>query len=1243
SDELKSSGAEQFRLAWSQRNVYSSAQEYSPQRGDIVFFDEDKDNTADSVAIVISASEDYLHIISGNSNDKVEIADIAVSDNIIGYGLTSQLYYAKNMEYQEESVTQEVTGNKPPLMMSAAPEQIDTQVGEVIKSTDLTQFVVDVSFSSNGEEVTDGSTVYIGQTYNIHMRFKEDNEGSVWHQFGHNDQHFLTYQIPENIHCDPFTEWHPIAAEIEQGVVENVGEYFIDENGFLKVTFYDDENGVCFGNRYSDVAFSIEFTATVGATQSGESNEIVFDDEFNFKISGGSEMMVSKSHGNYNADKHTMEYTARVEAVHGVVTDLILDDYIWHSHDVLTETIVVTDLDGNVLDPQPTLIKGAERGFSLSGFPDFVAGEGYLVTYKTKIDDELISGDSVLLGNGIYGNGKDHNGNDAKCNYIEDWVTVNLEKMSKGGKQTVIKDETGKAINVIEWNVDIFKNHSELKNTVIIDTLGDGLAYYKERDILVTYTDEENGEPKKMYISWKDVQVTGNTMTFTLPDGYMFDITYYTTYDDPGEDKTKNYHNDVIANLNGEQETTGSNVNVVSFVPRVSKGAHGDDGEYIYFTIEADVSPMLKDLGGFFVTDMGAIWNYEGEKALYYDNAPLDMVITAETANGEVLTTFTPYEPGGPTENTYILVAPAEGNQYHSFNIFFNTSEATSTSSKWISDEAAILRITYKIPFDSKTGFEWTGALTGEKTLGDVLREDRTVSNAVYFNYTDVISVEAVTYYTYNPRIEKSAVTNKDGTIDYTVVFDNELSGSYGTRGLLNVDTQYAYFFDEFDKKLKYVPGSLEVTCYDPWNDNLWLCKYTYNGSFSGNVIEAYADKFFLTATNPEAAASWTYLNFPTLENYYQTMDSWYCGGSKMIFTYKLKLDDQYLNTTEESKYVLDNVAEVIWNSGTSGPADETVIYKTGLLEKDVNQGDVSLNQRDDNLYFSININQNAYDILPGSDTLTIEDTMTNNLSVYWSSIKVYYEDENGKFIDFDSPESQKTYSVTYDQHSNKLTFVVPDSLHVKIDYTTLITEDGYISVENAVKLEGKAQVTDIVDAIFKVEQHSGDATASIHNITLMKQDGDTDAPLPNVNFLLYGPMGDPTAKPPSGAGNSITTDDGTMLGYVGSYTTDEHGIVNIETQYLTIGGPYALVEVSPPEGYAPLSKPVYFYFYQPDPNGIIQAVTTLISVENYTYGFVLPETGGTGTLPLAIIGFAMTALPILYSTIRRKRERRLT
>ena len=293
---------------------------------------------------------------------------------------------------------------------------------------------------------------------------------------------------------------------------------------------------------------------------------------------------------------------------------------------------------------------------------------------------------------------------------------------------------------------------------------------------------------------------------------------------------------------------------------------------------------------------------------------------------------------------------------------------------------------------------------------------------------------------------------------------------------------------------------------------------------------------------------------------------------------------------------------------------------------------------------FDIHINRNALDILKGSDTLTIEDTMTHNLSVYWDTIKLLYENkQTGEWIDFDSAESIYKYTVTYDQASNKLTFVLPDSLHIRIDYTTLITQSGHVSVNNAVKVDGKASVTDIIDATFKVQQHSGGASGSMHDITLIKQDGDTDVRLSDAKFHLYGPMGDPDATLPDGANRSITSDSGKTLNYIGTYTTGADGTVKIETQYLTIGGPYALVEAVPPKGYNPLEKPVYFYFYEPDPNGIIQTVTTLIAVENYTYGYVLPETGGMGTLPLAIIGISLMACPILYSTIRRKRERRLT
>ena len=136
--------------------------------------------------------------------------------------------------------------------------------------------------------------------------------------------------------------------------------------------------------------------------------------------------------------------------------------------------------------------------------------------------------------------------------------------------------------------------------------------------------------------------------------------------------------------------------------------------------------------------------------------------------------------------------------------------------------------------------------------------------------------------------------------------------------------------------------------------------------------------------------------------------------------------------------------------------------------------------------------------------------------------------------------------------------------------------------------------------------------------------------------------MGDPAATRPAGVPQTITTDNGTVLRFIGTYTTGPDGTSVIETQYLTVGGPYALVEYVAPEGYELLKKPTYFYFYDQDPNGEMQTVTTLIAIENFAGSFLIPETGGMSTFNLAIIGIALVALPILYSLIRRKRERRL-
>ncbi len=1247
--ELKNAGAEAMRLSWQKRNAYAAAEGYTPERGDIVFIDNDADKTADTVGIITAPGENSLKVIMGDSNDRVETVTVEISGKIIGYGKTGELSFARDTEYKSEETTEaettelteeETTEQAAPLMLFSAPR------ATIIEINELTSVVRAVSFKTlEGEIIDENSTVYLGQTYVITIEFAEDNTGDEWIQFRHDEDHHLHYQIPENIHCEPFTEWHPITAKTEDGTIEDVGEYFIRDDGLLIVVFHDDPvTGECFGAKYSNVDFVIEFNATVGDTQSGESTEVVFNDEIkvNLNIDTEADMKVTKTHGTYNGKDNTLEYQIRIEATKAVIKDLVVADdvYLENHHHILKDTIVVTDLEGNVLDPQPTVGPGrysgtAEAGFTLTGFPDFAAGEGFLIKYKAAINDNMLGEESVGMWNGVDATGKNATGTPVS-KWAEDWVVVELNKIEKDGKQAVLTAPDGSLVPVIEWEIEIKKSDTNLQGTVVVDTLGHGLEYYTEQDIRIIRYDQWGYKLGETDLKWNDVEVDGNSMSFALPDGHRFVIVYYTTYEELQDGEQKHYTNTAKVTINQREEVAGGEADVVGFIPRIRKNASGDDGEYVYFTIEADVPGVIKDWGGFFLTDLAAFWGYNenAEGFLYVENIPEDLVITAVTESGRTVS-FTPYVPGGPTENTYILVSPAEGNQYHSFNIYFNTSDADSVSSKWILSEDSKLTVSYKMPFDAKTGTEWTGELKGDKTVEDLLLQNYKLANEAYLNYTELIQVTGTTNYEYSPMITKKSSVNEDGTVDYTVTFYNTVPGSGGNQGYLT--SAYSINFnDTFDEKLEYVKGSLNVTCYDPWNNSRWYNKYVYDGEISGNTMIVQANQLKLSQTNPDLPTNAIEWISPFTD--YQLYCNAIGAGGKHVFTYKLKLKDEYLNSTEENKYTLDNTAELKWNADkSSGPVTDTVEFKTGLLDKHVVQ-------ENNKLLFDIHINRNALDILKGTDTITIEDTMTHNLSVYWDSIKLLYQDKTtGNWIDFDSVGSRHTYTVTYDQTANRLTFVLPDELHIRIDYTTLITESGQVSVNNAVKVDGKAQVTDIIDATFKVEQHSGGATGSIHNITLLKQDGDTDERLPDVGFLLYGPMGDPDAVPSDGADESIVTDYGKRLYYIGSYTTGDDGTVKIETQYLTFGGPYALVESNPPEGYMKLSKPVYFYFYEPDPSGITQTVTTLISVENFSYGFVLPETGGTGTLPLAIIGFVLMAAPILYSTIRRKRERRLT
>lgn len=120
--------------------------------------------------------------------------------------------------------------------------------------------------------------------------------------------------------------------------------------------------------------------------------------------------------------------------------------------------------------------------------------------------------------------------------------------------------------------------------------------------------------------------------------------------------------------------------------------------------------------------------------------------------------------------------------------------------------------------------------------------------------------------------------------------------------------------------------------------------------------------------------------------------------------------------------------------------------------------------------------------------------------------------------------------------------------------------------------------------------------------------------------------------------------------------TTNKEGIADEDFTCLS-DDEYYLEEVTSPEGYSKLSEPVKFTFSKGaltlDPgttNGEKNASAetdakdknlNIVTVYNNA-AFMLPATGGSGTLPYTICGILLMAIPLMYLFIKNRRSKRI-
>ena len=163
------------------------------------------------------------------------------------------------------------------------------------------------------------------------------------------------------------------------------------------------------------------------------------------------------------------------------------------------------------------------------------------------------------------------------------------------------------------------------------------------------------------------------------------------------------------------------------------------------------------------------------------------------------------------------------------------------------------------------------------------------------------------------------------------------------------------------------------------------------------------------------------------------------------------------------------------------------------------------------------------------------------------------------------------------------------------------------------------------------------------------------NAALPGAEFTLTHDDENCTAC--HGDNTAITDSDAHDDNYTAEHTahiigpykavSDSEGKVSFVN--IPSGHAYILTESSPPEGYvATLDKYNVTVAYdettvtqtKPDGTSVVWPGDNNV-ITNVEASYLIPETGGIGTSVFTIAGLSLVAFPVLYSFVRRKRERR--
>lgn len=1176
----------------------------------------------ETVGIVSEADDDTLTVISGDVDGKVAEVTLSSAEVLAVVDVAAA-------QYADEMLTTAVDGAlQAPSMLMLAGEPMTASTTTVGSALDGTNYVTDFKIQKQqGSQYVDVATSVVTDQMHGYLELKDIPAQDIA-----SHDYKVKVALPEAF------DLQSVASETGDLIDPNYtgpkgsvcGTYqFVKENGKWYVLFTYDRDFIHQDqvSNTTKVRSTVNFDFRWDQTKvtTGGSNEFKVNEKAKVTIyikreestTPGEEKKFSldkQSAGlKYDGKNAYVDYTVKLTLKEDRAAPLTLTDTLTNpsgvTFDYVDTFLQVTGPDGSAPDISWADTTGSTGKMITLGTNGQTLQKGtYTITYRVKADN---------FGSTSY------NGDYLK-NFIKFGDDVEGTSTSIKTKDIEKSGKLSKDGEIITWTVKINNGDvmrylpSNAKFTDTIDTDQEFVA----GSFKVTKTDADGNKTKPTASDVYDS--TNKTLTYQLAEGFnKYEITYQTRVTkaipltgldvkntgnlegdglDSSSEGTVHIDSDVLTKeAVGEPTNDGTTAtlqwkstinaeNVDSYIYYDYSGTFWDNNaKKNYKAQEIDLSSIkVTDKDGHDVTKSVKIteWTDSGKK----DDYGKDLGLFTINFKGSGVT--------GPLTITYatkVKIDSLPGSSAAVENICYINDGSTVSAEQKVNKTSDMIQYFYKYAGE----FNWNNVQNGNGST--TLQPGAKLPWTIEINEKGILEWIDDDEWVITDTIPKGLVLDENSvkincngaspsTTSYTVAVNKLADGS--TKMVITMTPEAFSYTDNCKKKIQShifitYDTTLDTTCHDIWDENN-TAKFTNHATFERKGEKIGDTEFTETVTRDVVGKSGTF------------------DAATGLLTYQVKVNPYGATLNNGTDMDLQDVMTVPSDLWADGSGTKRVTLE-GISVFDAKlQADGTLE----------------------ATTWRADLTCVAGNNVDTSTYYFKYSSDNS--------------------HQLKAWTKVPDSTPLVLIFHYRVNTEGLVkgitfTFENTAELNGKWSYEDSNTKFTSSSGASAGIDFNSNRLTIVKYSGTPDKVLPGAEF-------------------SLEKYNGTSWDNVGNCTTSTSG--NVTLGSLDVNTFYRLKETQAPDGYRTPNNYHYFVISDNSHSYTASGVPDFKSTDTFSeyklaegqkFGsfyyycentpndnsdYVLPSTGGTGTLPYTAVGGTMMLTALAYSFIHRKRRR---